>query len=59
MDFGFYCIAFIEYIAAGKNLLDCTNLFSPNNYQKEWQSNIYISIIRKNMSSLQFRNKYR
>ena len=40
MDFGFYCIAFTEHIAAGKNLLDCTNLFSPNNYQKEWQSNI-------------------
>ena len=23
---GFYCIAFIEYMLAGKTLLDCTNL---------------------------------
>ena len=27
---GLYCIAFIEYILAGKTLLDYTNLFSPN-----------------------------
>ena len=26
----FYCIAFIEYMFAGKTLLDYTNLFSPN-----------------------------
>ena len=31
---GFYCIAFIEYILAGKTLLDYTNLFSPNGYKK-------------------------
>ena len=31
---GFYCIAFIEYIVGGKKLLDCTNLFSPNDYKK-------------------------
>ena len=30
---GFYCIAFIEYMLAGKTLLDYTNLFSPNDYQ--------------------------
>ena len=30
----FYCIAFIEYIIAGKTLLDYTNLFSPNDYKK-------------------------
>ena len=30
---GFYCIAFIEYILAGKTLLDYTNLFSSNNYK--------------------------
>ena len=28
----FYCIAFIEYIT-GNNLLNYTNLFSPNDYQ--------------------------
>ena len=31
---GFYCIAFIEYMLAGKTLLNYTNLFSPNNYKK-------------------------
>ena len=30
----FYCIAFIEYILAGKYLLDYTNLFSLNDYKK-------------------------
>ena len=29
-----YCIAFIEYMLAGKKLLDYTNLFSPNDYRK-------------------------
>ena len=37
---GFYCIAFIEYMLAGKTLLDHTNLFSPNDCKKEWQNNI-------------------
>ena len=32
---GFYCIAFIEYMLAGKTLLNYTNLFSPNNYKKD------------------------
>ena len=31
---GFYCIAFIEYILAEKNLLDYTNFFSPDDYEK-------------------------
>ena len=31
---GFYCIAFIEYMLAGKTLLDYTNLFSPNDYNR-------------------------
>ena len=31
---GFFCIAFIEYMLAGKTLLDHTNLFSPNDYKK-------------------------
>ena len=30
----FYCIAFIEYMLAGKTLLDYTNLFSPNDHKK-------------------------
>ena len=31
---GFYCTAFIEYMIAGKTLLDYTNSFSPNDYKK-------------------------
>ena len=31
---GFYCIALIEYMLAGKSLLDYTNLFSPNECKK-------------------------
>ena len=31
---GFYCIAFTEYMLAGKTLLDYTNLLSPNDYKK-------------------------
>ena len=30
----FYRIAFIEYMVAGKTLLDYTNLFSLNDYKK-------------------------
>ena len=30
----FYCIVFIEYILAGKTLLDHSTLFSSNNYKK-------------------------
>ena len=30
----FYCIAFIEYMLARKTLLDYTNLFSPDDYEK-------------------------
>ena len=30
---GFYCITFIEYMFAGKTLLNYTNLFSLNNYK--------------------------
>ena len=31
---GFYCIAFIECLLAGKTLLYYTNLFLPNDYKK-------------------------
>ena len=30
----FCCTAFIDYMPAGKTLLDYTNLFSPNDYKK-------------------------
>ena len=31
---GFYCIVFIEFMLAENTLLDCTNFFSPNDYEK-------------------------
>ena len=31
---GFYCIASIEYLLAGKTFLDYTNSFSPNDSEK-------------------------
>ena len=34
---GFYCIAFIEYMLAGKTLFDFTNLFPPNDYKKNYK----------------------
>ena len=52
---GFYCIPFIEYILAGKTLLDYTNLFSLNEYKKNAKR--YRSILEINMTkeeSLQF-----
>ena len=32
--YGFYSVTFIEYMLAGKALLDYVNLFSPNDYKK-------------------------
>ena len=29
-----FCIGFIDFLLKGKNLLDYTNLFSPNDYEK-------------------------
>ena len=29
-----FCIGFIDFMIKGKNLLDYTNLFSPNDYEK-------------------------
>ena len=31
---GFYCNALIKYVIPGKTLLNDTNIFSPNDYQK-------------------------
>ena len=37
---GFYCINFIKYMVAAKTMIDYTNLFSRNDYQKKQQDNI-------------------
>ena len=31
---GYFCIAFIEYISKGKSLVDFTNMCSPSNFTK-------------------------
>ena len=31
---GYFCIGFTAFMLKGKSLLDCTNLFSPNDYEK-------------------------
>ena len=31
---GYFCIGFIDFTLNGKRLLDYTNLFSPNDYEK-------------------------
>ena len=32
--FGYFCIGFIDFILRGESLLEYTNLFSPNDYEK-------------------------
>ena len=31
---GYFCIGIIDFMLKGKSFLDCTNLFSPNDYGK-------------------------
>ena len=33
---GYFCIRFIGFMLEGKSLLDYTNLFSPNKYEKKF-----------------------
>ena len=42
---GYFCIRFIGFMLKGKNLLDYTNLFFPNDYEKNGK--IILSIIDK------------
>ena len=32
--FGYFCIGFIDFMFKGKTLTEYTNLFSPNNFEK-------------------------
>ena len=50
---GLYFIAFIEYMMAGKTLLDYSNNYCRMTIKRMTKQ--YISILRINMSSLQFR----
>ena len=33
---GYFCIGFIDFMLAGKTLTEFTNLFSPNNFKKNY-----------------------
>ena len=35
--FGYFCIRFIDFMLAGKTLIDYTNLFSPYDFNKNDQ----------------------
>ena len=45
---GYFCIGFIDFMLKGKSLLDYTNLFSPNEYEKKQQNNTKMFSISKN-----------
>ena len=34
---GYFCTGFIDFMLKGKSLLDFTNLFSPNDYEKNYE----------------------
>ena len=55
----FYCIAFMEYMIAGKTLLDNTYLYSPSDYQKnaKVKYKYFKDIYLKRKKSLEFRLK--
>ena len=61
----FYCITFIEYMLAGTALLDYTNLFSPNDYNKNdkiiyrYFKNKYGKKKKKKMQTLNLDHKNR
>ena len=44
---GFYCIAFLEYMLAGKTSLDYSNLSSLNDYKRMTKK--YMSMLKINM----------
>ena len=39
---GYFCIGFIDFMLEGKSLLDYTNLFCLNDYEKNDKNNIKI-----------------
>ena len=47
--YGYFCIGFIDFMLAGKTLTEFTNLFSPNNFKKDYDVilNYFISNILK------------
>ena len=46
---GYFCIGFVGFMLKGKRLLDYTNLFSPNDYEKNDKNNTEIILITKEL----------
>ena len=40
---GYFCVGFIDFMLKGKSLLEYTNLFSPNDYEKNEKITLNIS----------------
>ena len=36
---GYFCTGFIDFMLAGKTLIDYTSLFSPYDLKRKWQYN--------------------
>ena len=49
---GYFCIGFIDFMLKGKSLLDYTNLFYPNDYEKNDKKKKKIFSITKIMKKL-------
>ena len=37
---GYFCFGFIDFMFAGKSLIDFTSLFSPYDFKKQWWYNL-------------------
>ena len=44
----YFCIGFIDFMLKDKILLECTHLFSPNDYEKNDKETKTFSVTKKN-----------
>ena len=51
---GYFCIGFVDFMLAGKTLIEYTNLFSPNNFKK---NNIILNYFKSNILKMDDFNK--
>ena len=47
---GYFCIGFIHFMSKGESLLEYTNLFSPNDYEKNYK--IMLKYCQQNLNKL-------
>ena len=52
---GFVCIELIDFMLKGKSLLEYTNLFSPNDYEKMIKNYIALFVVSiENLKNLKY-----